>query len=83
MENQENATDSRKAALSPKQTLALPYIAATASLALPRTRQRSEARGEGVAVAAPCYAYAEWPIRSAQAREWGGRRCFPSSRTND
>ena len=32
MDNQENATDSRKAALSPKQTLALPYIAATASL---------------------------------------------------
>ena len=32
MENQPNPTDSRKAALSPKQTLALPYIAATASL---------------------------------------------------
>ncbi len=32
MENQQNATDSRKAALSPKQTLALPYVAAAASL---------------------------------------------------
>ena len=32
MENQANATDSRKAALSPRQTLSLPYIAATASL---------------------------------------------------
>ncbi len=32
MEDQQNPTLSRKAALSPKQTLALPYIAATASL---------------------------------------------------
>ena len=32
MENQQNPTDSRKIALTPKQTLALPYIAATASL---------------------------------------------------
>ncbi len=32
MENQQNPTDSRKTALTPKQTLGLPYIAATASL---------------------------------------------------
>ena len=32
MENQQESTDSRKVALTPKQTLALPYIAATASL---------------------------------------------------
>ncbi len=43
MENQQNPTDSRKAALSPKQTLALPYIA-TASLA---TRRRASAAKRG------------------------------------
>ena len=32
MENQQNPTDVKKAALTPRQTLALPYIAATASL---------------------------------------------------
>lgn len=32
MENHQNPTESKKAALTPKQTLALPYIAATASL---------------------------------------------------
>ena len=33
MENHQNPADSRKAALTPKQTLALPYIAATDSVA--------------------------------------------------
>lgn len=32
MENQQNPTDTKKVALTPRQTLALPYIAATASL---------------------------------------------------
>ena len=63
MENQENATDSRKAALPPKQTLALPYIAATASPGLQSLSHPGDTPakrgGEGVAVAAPCYAYAE------------------------